>query len=84
MTMKRRFTTAALGLATIFLCSFPEPREAAAAMAIDPQCEQMNDKIGCTCALKFGGRVYSWHGMMKWNYGKAHVDEVETCKRAGG
>jgi hypothetical protein len=56
---------------------------ARAGIAIDPQCAAVPDKVGCTCALRTGGRVYARQGMMRWSYPRLHVDTFEKCRKAG-
>jgi hypothetical protein len=48
---------AAIALAGSFLCG--SEAQAAAALKIDPRCAKFSDKLGCTCALLNGGRIYT-------------------------
>jgi len=38
----------------------------AAALKIDPRCAKFSDKLGCTCALLNGGRIYTEGARTHW------------------
>jgi hypothetical protein len=38
----------------------------AAPMKIDPRCAKFSDKLGCTCALLNGGRIYTDGARTRW------------------
>ena len=38
----------------------------AAALRIDPRCAKFGDKLGCTCALLNGGRIYTDGARTRW------------------
>ena len=50
----------------------------AQAQAIDPQCKNMSDKRGCTCALKYGGKL-SPDGK-RWTYPARSINEFAACR----
>jgi hypothetical protein len=59
---------------------------AAEALTIDPQCEQMRDKVACTCALQNGGTVGpdKHRGGMWWKAPKGNVFGFRQCTTANG
>jgi len=36
------------------------------ALKIDPRCAKFSDKLGCTCALLNGGRIYTDGARTRW------------------
>jgi hypothetical protein len=55
--------------------------QAVAQKAVNPQCANMRDKIGCTCALENGGSVRP-NGT--WSYPNKAVDAFAQCKIRNG
>jgi hypothetical protein len=59
------------------------------ALSIDPKCQKMRDKLGCTCALQNGGRIYSggtrWASARQTNRGRPTNQAFTDCiVRNGG
>lgn len=53
------------------------------ALTINPKCQKMRDKIGCTCALENGGHLYAggtrWASARGTNNGRATNQAFTNC-----
>jgi hypothetical protein len=74
--MMFRVVYLALALGTLALST------AAHAFTIDPQCQIMQDKIGCTCALQTGGRIATKKGGYWWETPKTNIFAFQQCTTA--
>jgi hypothetical protein len=58
------------------------------AFSIDPRCAQMDDKVGCTCALTVGhGGILGSAGArtrMRWFHRNRSADAFMKCKQQAG
>ena len=57
---------------------------AAQAFTIDPQCQSMSDKVGCTCALQTGGRIVNRKGSVWWEHAKGSDFAFRQCAANNG
>ena len=62
----------------------PSSLTSANAFQIDPQCEHMRNKIGCTCAMQNGGYIKIRKNGVRWDYSRIYIDAVEACAKAAG
>lgn len=71
--MKTKMLVAPAAIAAMLLSVAP-----LRAQAFDPQCKSMNDKRGCTCALKYGGKI-SPDGK-RWSYPSRSINDFAACR----
>jgi hypothetical protein len=76
--MNIRIGFLALGLGMLTMAT------AAQAFTIDPQCQGVDDQIGCTCAVQNGGYVKSHHGTVHWYSPKFDRTAYSKCLKDNG
>jgi hypothetical protein len=88
MSDRACYTRTAVRRLIIVVAILAIPFASARALAIDPQCTKMDNKIGCTCALQSGGFIdgnHRWHSPHVRGSGASANPVFEQCiKDAGG